>query len=83
MLKVGFSSFLVCFTGQHMEASSFASSLFYQLGALVSVPPPKKQTSEGGLCGGQPLMMCSAICSGSSHWQASLSANPHFLMDDR
>ena len=55
MLKVGFSSFLVCFTGQH--TSSFASSLFYQLGALVSVPPPKKQTSEGGLYVGPPLVM--------------------------
>ena len=33
------------------------------------------------LCNGQLLMMWSAVCYGSPHSHAALSANPHFFMD--
>ena len=37
--------------------------------------------SDGGLCSGQLWMMWSAVCSGSTHSRAALSASPHFFMD--
>ena len=38
-------------------------------------------SSDGGLCSGQLLMMWSAVCSGSPHSHAALSASPHFFID--
>ena len=49
--------------------------------ALVNGPTSKMPASDGGLCIGQPLMMWSAVCSGSPHSHAALSASPHFFMD--
>ena len=41
----------------------------------------KRPASGGGMnSSGQPLMMCSAVCSDSLHWHASLSAWPRFFM---
>ena len=39
------------------------------------------QLLMGGLGSGQQLMMWSAVCSGSPHSHAALSASPHFFMD--
>ena len=50
--------------------------------ALVSGPPLERPVSDGGLFSGQLLMMWSAVCSGSPHSHAALSASPHFFMDD-
>ena len=49
--------------------------------AQVNGPTPKMPSSDGGLCSGQLLMMWSAVCSGSPHSHAALSASPHFFMD--
>ena len=49
--------------------------------ALVNGPTSKRPASDGGLCSGQLLMMWSAVCSGSPHSHAALSASPHFFMD--
>ena len=49
--------------------------------ALVNGPTSKRPASDGGLCSGQLLMMLSAVCSGSPHSHAALSASPHFFMD--
>ena len=49
--------------------------------ALVNGPTSKMPASGGGLCSGQLLMMWSAVCSGSPHSHAALSASPHFFMD--
>ena len=49
--------------------------------ALVNGPTSKRPASDGGLCSGQLLMMCSAVCSGSPHWRAALAASPYFFMD--
>ena len=50
--------------------------------ALVNGPTSKRPASDGGICSGQLLMMWSAVCSGSPHSHAALSASPHFFMDD-
>ena len=52
-------------------------SVFSQ--ALVSGPTSKMPVPEGGLYSGQPLMMCSVVC--SPHTDATLSASPHFMDD--
>ena len=49
--------------------------------APVNGPTSKMPASDGGLCSGQLLMMWSAVCSGSPHSHAALSASPHFFMD--
>ena len=49
--------------------------------ALVNGPTSKRPASDGGLCSGQLLMMWSAVCTGSIHSHAALSASPHFFMD--
>ena len=49
--------------------------------ALVNGPTSKRPASDGGLCSGQLFMMWSAVCSGSPHSHAALSASPHFVMD--
>ena len=49
--------------------------------ALVNGPTSKRPASDGGLCSGQLLVMWSAVCSGSPHSHAALSASPHFFMD--
>ena len=49
--------------------------------ALVNGPTSKMPASDGGLCSGQLLLMWSAVCSGSPHSHAALSASPHFFMD--
>ena len=41
----------------------------------------KRPASDGGQCSGQLLMMWSAVCSGSPHSHAALSASPHFFME--
>ena len=47
--------------------------------ALVNGPTSKRPASDGGRCSGQLLMMWSAVCSGSPHSHAALSASPHFF----
>ena len=49
--------------------------------ALVNGPTSKRPASDGGRCSGQLLMMWSAVCSGSPHSHAALSASPHFFME--
>ena len=49
--------------------------------ALVNGPTSKRPASDGGLCSWQMLTMWSAVCSGSPHSHAALSASPHFFMD--
>ena len=44
--------------------------------ALVNGPTSKRPASDGGLCSWQLLMMWSAVCSGSPHSHAALSASP-------
>ena len=44
--------------------------------ALVNGPTSKRPASDGGLYSGQLLMMWSAVCSGSPHSHAALSASP-------
>ena len=43
--------------------------------ALVNGPTSKRPASDGGRCSGQLLMMWSAVCSGSPHSHAALSAS--------
>ena len=47
----------------------------------INGPSSKRPASDGGRCSGQLLMMWSAVCSGSPHSHAALSASPHFFMD--
>ena len=49
--------------------------------ALVNGPTSKRPASDGGRCSGQLSMMWSAVCSGSPHSHAALSASPHFFME--
>ena len=49
--------------------------------ALVNGQTSKRPASDGGQCSGQLLMMWSAVCSGSPHSHAALSASPHFFME--
>ena len=49
--------------------------------ALVNGPTSKRPASDGGRYSGQLLMMWSAVCSGSPHSHAALSARPHFFID--
>ena len=49
--------------------------------ALVNGLASKRPASDGGRCSGQLLMMWSAVCSGSPHSHAELSASTHFFMD--
>ena len=49
--------------------------------ALVNGPTSKRPASDGGRCSGQLLMMWSAVCSGSPHSHAALSASPHLFME--
>ena len=49
--------------------------------ALVNGPTSKRPASDGGRCSAQLLMMWSAVCSGSPHSHAALSASPHFFME--
>ena len=49
--------------------------------ALASGPTSKMPASDGGRCSGQLLVMWSAVCSGSPHSHAALSASPHFFME--
>ena len=48
---------------------------------MVNGPTSKRPDSDGGLCIGQLLIMWSAVCSGSPHSHAALSASPHFFVD--
>ena len=49
---------------------------------LVNCSTSKRPVLDCGLlCSGQLLMMWSAICSGSPHSHAALSASPHFFME--
>ena len=70
-------------------SASSASFVYHRLilstrsvGAMLNVndPTSKRPTSDGGRCSGQLLMMWSAVCSGSPHSHAALSARPHFFM---
>ena len=45
--------------------------------ALDNGTTSKRPVSDGGRCSGQLLMMWSAVCSGSPHSHAELSASPH------
>ena len=47
--------------------------------ALVNGPTSKRPASDGGRCSGQLLMMWPAVCSGSPHSHAALSASPDFM----
>ena len=65
------------------RSSSFASNKFIVNSvccsrALVSGPTSKVLASGGGLGSGQLLMMWSAVCSGSPHSHAALSAHPTY-----
>ena len=74
-------------TGMYpITTSSFVSSshIFNSVcwsHALVNGPTSKRPASDGGRCSGQLLMMWSAVCSGSPHSHAALSASPHFFME--
>ena len=73
--------------------ASWSSFFFYRISsshifnsvcwshALVNGPTSKWPASDGGRCSGQLLMMWSAVCSGSPHSHAALSASPHFFME--
>ena len=74
---------------QHHQGSASSSFVYHQMAnsvscshALVSGPKWKRPASEGGLYMGQPVIMCSAVCSGSPHSHAALSDRPHFFKDD-
>ena len=58
------------------------STQFVVSNALVSGPTSKRPASDGGLCSGQLLMMSSAVCSGSPHSHAALSASPRVFIVD-
>ena len=49
--------------------------------ALVNGPTSKRPASDSGRCSGQLLVMWSAVCAGSPHSHAALSASPHFFME--
>ena len=49
--------------------------------ALASDPTSKRLASDSGRCSGQLLIMWSAVCSGSPHSHAALSASPHLFME--
>ena len=44
--------------------------------ALISSPTSKRTASEGGQYRGKPVIICSAVCTGSMHSHAVLSAKP-------
>ena len=66
----------------YISSSHIVNSVCWSL-ALVNGPTSKRPVSDGGRCSGQLLMMWSAVCSGSPHSHATLSANPHFFIDAR
>ena len=74
-------------SSHYASSSTFRVSSYYIVNsvcwshALVNSPTSKRPASDGGLCSGQLLMMWSAVCSGSPHSHAALSASPHFFMD--
>ena len=49
--------------------------------ALVNDPTSKRPASDRGQCSEQMLMIWSAVCTGSPHPHAALSASHHFFMD--
>ena len=74
---------------QPFSCSSSSSFVYHQMTnsvscshALVSGPRSKRPASEGGLYKGQPVIMCSAVCSISPHSHAELLDKPHFLIHD-
>ena len=81
------------FQPRHRQRSCLLVFFFYRISsshifnsvcwshALVNGPTSKRPASDGGRCSGQLLMMWSAVCSGSPHSHAALSASPHFFME--
>ena len=67
------SSF-VCMSSSHINSLCWSH-------ALVNGPTSKRPASDGGRCSGQLLMMWSAVCYGSPHSHAALSASSHFFME--
>ena len=49
--------------------------------ALVNGPTSNRPASYGGRCSEHLLMIWSAVCSGSPHSHAEMSASSHFFMD--
>ena len=49
--------------------------------ALFNDPTSKSPSSDYGVCSEELLMMWSAVCSGSPHSHAALSASSHFFME--
>ena len=88
--KVGFEEYMYCtYVTSFIIASPSSSCVYHQMAnsvscshALVSGPKWKRPASEGGLYRGQPVIMCSAVCSVSPHWHAALSDRPHFFIED-
>ena len=69
-----------CFFFFRMSSYHIVNSVCW-IHTLVNGPTSKRPASDGGRCSGQLLMMWSAVCSGSPHSHAALSASPHFFMD--
>ena len=69
-----------CFFFYRISSSHIFNSVCWSH-ALVNGPTSKRPASDGGRCSGQLLMMWSAVCSGSPHSHAALSASPHFFME--
>ena len=76
--------------GQQLNKSPiFLSFVYHRLilstmsvGAMLVISPTSKRpASDVGRCSGQLLMMWSAVCTGSPHSHAALSASPNFFMD--
>ena len=71
---------VICFFFYRISSSHIFNSVCWSH-ALVNGPTSKRPASDGGRCSGQLLMMWSAVCSGSPHSHAALSASPHFFME--
>ena len=83
-VTIACSSTIVCTDGFcffFRISSSHIGQLSYWSHDLVNDPTSKRPASDGGLCSGQLSMMWSAVCSGSPHSHAALSASPHFFTD--
>ena len=71
---------LVTFFFFRISSSYVVNSLCWSH-ALVKCPTSKRPASDGGLCSWQLSMMWSAVCSGTPHSHAALSARPNFFID--
>ena len=76
----GFFGAVVSFFFYRISSSHIFNSVCWSH-ALVNGPTSKRPASDGGRYSGQLLMMWSAVCSGSLHSHAALSASPHFFME--